>query len=160
MTQAAAAPIDSPFSTPAAPLGSFVLLTFRILLGALFCLAAIMKLNDPQMFSEAIQAFKMVPNDWLVLFGTHAIPWIELFAGVALIFGFWTRPAAIILVGLLILFIYGVIHAIYAGQSGVPCSCFGRFKLLCKGSISWCKVAENSAMVALGLAPLAAGRAG
>ena len=155
MTQAAAAVIDRPFSSSAAPVGSFIVLACRVLLGGLFCFAASMKIRDPQTFIEAIQAFKVLESDWWTLFGTYAIPWIEMFAGLALIVGVWSRAAAMILVGLLCVFIGAIIHTIpLPGKKAIPCSCFGRYELFCTGGVSWCKVRENCGLIALGLVPM------
>ena len=155
MTQAAAAPIDRPFSSSAAPVGSFILLTCRILLGGLFCFAASMKIRDPQTFLEAIQAFKVPLSNWWMLFGTYAIPWIEMLAGIALIVGLWSRAAALVLIGLLGVFIGALAHIIpLIGDKHIPCSCFGRYELFCTGGVSWCKVRENCGLIALGLVPM------
>lgn len=132
-------------------------LVVRILLGGIFIAAAYFKIRDPQTFAEAIQAFKMVQSDWLVLFGTHALPWIEMFAGTALVVGFWSRAAAFVIGGLLTVFIYALISAIQRGLGGTPCSCFGEYYLICKEGVGWCKVVENSVLLFMALAILVDG---
>lgn len=152
MTRAASPSYEPRLSTAAAPLGSFVLLTLRILLGGIFCLAGFLKFRDPQTFYEAINAFQLVRDSGLVLLGTHVLPPIEIVAGLALILGFWTRAAAFVIGGLLVVFIAAVIGAINKGLAGIPCSCFGYFHLLCKDGVGWCKVGENLAMTGIAAA--------
>jgi uncharacterized membrane protein YphA (DoxX/SURF4 family) len=140
-----------------APLGAFVLLTLRLVLGGVFCVAAYFKLLSPQSVSESIQAFKIVHSDALILFGTHTLPWVELFAGVALVLGLWTREAATIIGLLLLLFIGAIIAAIAKGLGGVPCSCFGYWHLICRGAVGWCKVFENGGLIVIAAFLVAAG---
>ena len=128
---------------------SFVLLALRVLLGGIFCFAATVKLSNPQTFWEAIHAFKADDSEEMALMGTHILPWVEMFAGVALILGFWTRAAATIIAGLMLLFIWAVIGAIHKGLAGVPCSCFGVWHLVCTDGVGWCKVKENSVLTAI-----------
>jgi len=140
-----------------APVGSFMLLLLRLILGAIFCLAAFLKLTDPQSFSEAIQAFKALDADEPVLTTTHNLPWVEIFAGVALILGFWTREAAFVIGVLLLVFIGVIISAIHKGLSGIPCSCFGYWHLVCQSGVGWCKVWENTALTAIAASLVVAG---
>lgn len=144
-------------STPAAPLAAFVLLTLRLALGGIFCMAAAIKLSNPQSFSEAIQAFRAVKSDELVLVATHTLPWVEMIAGVALVLGFWSRQAALIIGVLLLIFIAVISSAIGQGLAGIPCSCFGYWHLICKGGVGWCKVWENSGLAAIAGALVFAG---
>jgi len=146
-TQAAESPLAG--GTPVASLGSLILLTLRVLLGGIFCFAATLKLLDPQSFSEAIQAFRTFQSDELVLMGTHTLPWVEMFAGAALMLGLWTREAALIIAMLLLVFIGVIVNAIHLGLEGIPCSCFGYWHLICRGGVGWCKVWENSGLTAI-----------
>ncbi len=130
-------------------LGSFILLTLRIGLGGIFCLAATLKLMNPQTFWEAINAFKATNSEEMKLMGTHTLPWIELFAGLALALGFWTREAAFIIGSLLLVFIWAVINAIHKDLGGLPCSCLGYWHLVCTDGVGWCKVRENGVLTAI-----------
>jgi uncharacterized membrane protein YphA (DoxX/SURF4 family) len=142
-------PLGSGVARGLAPLSSLVLLTLRVALGGIFCIAAATKLANPQSFSEAIQAFKIVRSDELVLMGTHLLPCVEMLAGIALVLGCWTREAALIIGLLLLMFIWAVVAAIGKGLAGVPCSCFGYWHLFCTGGVGWCKVWENSGLTAI-----------
>ena len=139
-------------------------------------------LNGPLNFSEAVQAFKTIRDDRWVLLATFAIPWAELLCGLALILGLWTRAAALVLALLLALFIGLIVSLIlrngteaaqiqaYAATLApesaqranlatrahellhVTCGCFRNFHLICKGTVEWCKVGENSGLLLIATA--------
>ncbi len=146
-------------------LGSGILLALRLALGGLFVLAAYQKLfSGPfasQTFSESIRAFRVVEDVELVRLATFMIPWVELFAGLALILGLWTRAAAMVIGLLLSVFISGIVSVELRGLVA-DCSCFGKYKLLCgneaiplfKGTkpVGWCKVGEDAAMALMAAA--------
>jgi uncharacterized membrane protein YphA (DoxX/SURF4 family) len=152
-------------------LGSSVLLALRLGLGGLFVVAAYQKLFasrfSSQTFFESVRAFQVVENLELARYATFMIPWVELFAGVALILGLWTRAASVVIGLLLTVFIAGIV-SVTLRELAVDCSCFGKFKLLCgievkvlQGGVAkwfatpvgWCKVWEDAVMV-LGAAAL------
>ena len=150
MTTAPSTAPSSAFSTPSlAPVPALIVFTLRVALGGIFCLAAGTKISNPQSFWEAINAFKVTDNVEHSLLATHLLPWIELFAGLSLALGFWTREAAMIIGLLLLSFIWVIIAAIGKGLAGVPCSCFGYWHLVCTGGVGWCKVFENSGLTAI-----------
>lgn len=141
---------------PGSAAAALAALIARVLVGGAFVFAASMKIADPQSFAEAIQAFKLIDSDRLVLFGTHALPWIEMFAGLALVLGFWTRAGAFIIAVLLVVFIVAIISVLERGLN-VHCGCFGKFRLACPSQIAWCKVWENAGLTAAALVPLVLG---
>lgn len=128
----------------------------RLALGGMFLFAAYGKLSNPQTFSESIQAFHFDLSDRLVLWGTYAIPWIEVFCGVGLILGLWTRAAAFAYCVGMSVFIAVIVSAIERGLD-LNCGCFGKYKLICSGPLGWCKVIENSVLLTLGLVVLIGG---
>lgn len=128
----------------------WIALLLRVLLGALFIFAAFMKLRDPQQFAFAVSAFKILP-DHLVILATFVVPWTELIAGTALVLGFWTRSAAVLLALLLGVFLAGIGLVLYRHMDNVNCSCFGKFEVPCKGPIGWCHVVRNSVLILLAL---------
>lgn len=128
----------------------------RVLIGGVFLFAAYAKLSDPQSFSESIQAFRITEWDPFVLFSTYALPCTEAIAAVMLILGLWSRAAAFVIAGLLIVFIVAVISVLLR-HLDVHCGCFGRFRLFCGPEIAWCKVWENSVLTAITAVPLVLG---
>lgn len=159
MTRVSAAPTApgrAKSERPGPTVGDIVLLTSRVLMGGVFLFAAYAKLHDPQSFSESIQAFRIVEADPIVLFSTYALPCVEAIAGVALILGLWTRAAAFVIVGLLVMFIVAIVSVLLR-HLDVHCGCFGKFRLVCGSEIAWCKVWENSVLTAITAIPLFAG---
>jgi uncharacterized membrane protein YphA (DoxX/SURF4 family) len=147
---------------------SGIVLVLRVVLGGLFLFAAYQKLFaspfSHQNFLEAIKAFRVLPAtpdwDWLLIGATYAIPWVELLCGLALVAGFWTRSAALVIGLLLSVFIAGIV-SVTLRKWHADCSCFGQYKLLCGNKalpeplglfreappVGWCKVAEDAVMV-------------
>jgi uncharacterized membrane protein YphA (DoxX/SURF4 family) len=121
----------------------------RVALGALFVLAASLKLKNPQGFAEAIEGFKLVPEH-LVKVLVFAIPWTELFAGVLLIVGVWARASALLISTLLLGFIGGIASVLLRGLS-TKCACFGELEWPCGGEVGACQIIRNSVLIALSL---------
>jgi uncharacterized membrane protein YphA (DoxX/SURF4 family) len=125
---------------------SIVALVLRLALAGIFLFAAYNKLRDPLSFSESIQAFRFPLPDWQVLLSTYAIPWTEIFCGVGLALGLWSRASAFVFILMMGVFLFGIISAIER-HLPLDCGCFGKFKLYCEGPIGWCKVRENCLMM-------------
>lgn len=141
-------------------LESFPLLLVRLAAGALFLWSAWNKLFPagqfgygplPGMhyFAQAMRQFNLLPEAYTPL-AVYAVPWMEVVVGVCLVLGFWTRAAGLLGIGLLATFTGAVAWTVWYQKAGVPieCGCFGRFKLFCEG-VTWCKVGENIALIAL-----------
>lgn len=127
---------------------SILALVLRLGLGGLFLLAAFYKLRDPMTFAEAVMAYRMGLPDALTQLATYAVPWTEVFCGVALVLGLWTRAAAAVFIALIAVFLVGILSVI-ARDLNITCGCFGKFKLYCEGPVGWCKVGENLALCIL-----------
>jgi uncharacterized membrane protein YphA (DoxX/SURF4 family) len=136
------------------PLG--VLVTrCEVVLGGLFLFAAYNKLwhaNDPQLFSASVQAFIHNPDfpPVLVRLATGVTPWVEVVAGVLLILGLWSRAAAAVLAGLLVLFIGLIAQAMLRGLE-LDCGCFGKLSPFCPPKVSACNVYQNVILLAMAL---------
>ena len=98
----------------------FILFT-RIVLGIIFIVASIDKIIDPASFARDIANYHVVPYG---LENTIAIflPWLELFIGLSLIFGFMVDGASLISGVLLILFILIIFQATTRGFN-IECGC-------------------------------------
>jgi uncharacterized membrane protein YphA (DoxX/SURF4 family) len=135
---------------PRSPAYAFVALLLRVALGGVFLFAAYNKLGAPLSFSESIEAFHFDLPDWLTLLSTFAVPWTEVFCGVAIVLGLWSRAAATVFTLLIAVFTIGIVSAILR-HLPLDCGCFGKFKLYCEGPIGWCKVLENLVLAAAAL---------
>lgn len=144
------------------------LLIARLFLGGLFIFAASIKLSDPQGFFDSVHAFKlpayftqslglnMSSAAHLERLATFVVPWLELLAGLALVLGYCTRGAALVLSALLVFFLFGI-YTVLARNMDVTCGCFGKFEIPCRGAIGWCHVGRNSVLLAFGLTILLGG---
>ncbi|MFA6044242.1 MAG: MauE/DoxX family redox-associated membrane protein [Phycisphaerales bacterium] len=132
------------------PLG-WLVLPCRIILGGLFVFAGVIKLMNPQLFQQAIAAFKVpgMPSHLEILL-TFVVPWCEIAAGAALLLGLWTRSAALLLSSMLVVFIALISSVLWRGMD-VKCGCFGKFEVPCTGPVGPCHLVRNGVLLALGL---------
>ncbi len=134
-----------------------VQLVLRVVLGGLFVFAAYLKLkppasegalSGPQSFASSVLAFKTGLPDVLVRAAVSCTPWIELVAGLALIFGVWRRAAAGIIGALLVVFI-GLIVSVLARKMSVDCGCFGDLSPFCEKAIGSCNIVQNAVLLVI-----------
>jgi putative oxidoreductase len=107
-----------------------------------FLYAAYGKIINPRQFALLISYYKMVPEMYLNLMAIF-MPWWEVGGALALIIP-RTRPAgAIIVGGLLVVFIIAIAYAAFYLGLNIDCGCTGK-----GGSkIGWLKIAENTGML-------------
>ncbi len=121
----------------------------QIVAGLIFLASALAKLADLPGFVVNIHNFRLDPIIPMVATNLLAmtIPWIELIAGLALVGGVRPRAGAIVYTVLLSVFTIGVVAAMARGLS-FDCGCFGKASA---GPVGLKKLAENFAMIALGI---------
>jgi uncharacterized membrane protein YphA (DoxX/SURF4 family) len=95
----------------------------RIVIGALFIYAALAKIGAAQPFALQIENYDILPVGYENL-AAIVLPWIELVAGLTLVFGVWARSAAWVAVALMGVFTLAVGVAMARGLN-VECGCFG-----------------------------------
>ncbi len=101
----------------------YVVLIARLIIGSLFVYASIYKIIDPADFSNAIRNYLILPSEWSNI-AALTLPWIEFIAGMFLILGVQTKPAALLTTGMLAVFFSAIIYA-YATGLDIDCGCFG-----------------------------------
>jgi putative oxidoreductase len=121
----------------------------QLLAGAIFLFAALPKIANLPAFADSIHNFHMEPVLPLASINVLAmvLPWIELVAGLALIFAVKPRAGAFVYSGLLALFTIAVAVAMARGLS-FDCGCFGTATAATIGAK---KLAENVGMLFVGL---------
>ena len=124
----------------------YLLLSIRIFLGFIFVFAAITKVTDPIGFSQSIYNYKLMP-DFTINFLAIAFPWIELVAGILLIFGIAVKENSAILSALLFVFIVAIIISIARGLN-IDCGCFGTVE---GSKVGLIKILENVGLLIIGL---------
>ena len=100
------------------------LIAGRLILGAIFVVAAYMKLKAPWIeFAGELNAYELLP-EWALEPLAKTLPWAELALGVALISGIWQRWFALIASLLLTLFFTVMLRSYIVGLK-IDCGCFG-----------------------------------
>jgi putative oxidoreductase len=97
-------------------------LAARLFIGGLFIYASIYKISDPVNFAVSIRNYMIIPPSWSNLLAL-TLPWIEIGAGVFLILGIQTKPAALLTTGMLGVFLGALIYAYSIGLD-IDCGCF------------------------------------
>ena len=107
---------------------SLALKIARHFLSVLFMIVALLKIPQPEQMKTAIQSFRVVNENWAI-FGSYFFPWMEFWSGVGLLLPppYVRRAAALIILGLLTLFIFMLILAKARGLS-FNCGCFGSYR--------------------------------
>ena len=108
-----------------------------MILGIIWVLASINKIQDPATFARAIDNYHVIP---LGMENTIAIflPWLELVIGLFLISGIMINGASFISSSLLFLFIILIAQAILRGFN-IDCGCGLKDGEL----VGWTKIVEN-----------------
>lgn len=100
------------------------LIAGRLILGAIFVVAAYMKLKAPWIeFAGSLNAFELLP-EWALEPVAKTLPWFELALGVALISGIWQRWFSLTASLLLTLFFTVMVRSYIVGLK-IDCGCFG-----------------------------------
>lgn len=100
------------------------LIAGRLILAAIFVVAAYMKLRAPWIeFAGELNAFGILPESALEPVA-RTLPWCELALGVALISGIWQRWFALI-ASLVLAFFFTVMLRSYIVGLRIDCGCFG-----------------------------------
>ena len=117
----------------------------RLAFGALFLWSGIAKLKDPIAFADAVRHFQIV-GDPIAPGLALLIPWVEIFAGIAVMWDRFARGGSFILVASLFFFTGAIAMAWMRGLD-ISCGCFGG-----DGQINYpVKVAQNIGLLALGI---------
>jgi putative oxidoreductase len=100
------------------------LIAGRLILGAIFVVAAYMKLKAGWIeFVGELNAYELLP-EWALEPIAKTLPWAELALGVALISGIWQRWFSLIASLLLTLFFTVMLRSYIVGLK-IDCGCFG-----------------------------------
>jgi uncharacterized membrane protein YphA (DoxX/SURF4 family) len=124
----------------------YLLLIFRLFLGFIFVFAAVTKISDPEAFSQSIYNYKLLPLSLVNIFAI-LLPWIELVAGILLIFGISVKENSTILSGFLIIFILAITISLFRGLD-IDCGCFGTVD---GAKVGIAKILENVGLLLLGI---------
>jgi uncharacterized membrane protein YphA (DoxX/SURF4 family) len=119
---------------------NYLLLLIRMVLGIIFIYAGAEKISDPDAFAISISNYRLLPIETLNFFAV-TLPWIELVAGVLILFGIAVKENSSIIFSMLLVFTIAIIISLFRGLS-IDCGCFG------KGTqIGLFKLGENTLMI-------------
>lgn len=124
----------------------YFLVAIRIVLGIVFIFAAVSKVAEPELFARSISNYKLLPI-FLVNILAIILPWIELCAGLLLIFGVSVKENSAVLSGLLSVFIIAIIISLIRGLD-IECGCFGTVD---GAKVGIQKILENIGLLLAGL---------
>jgi len=124
----------------------YLLTIIRLFLGFMFIFAAVTKISDPEGFSQAIYNYKIIPLSFVNILAI-ILPWIELCAGILMIFGISVKENSAIIFGLLLIFIIAITISLFRGLD-INCGCFGTVN----GSrVGLLKILENIGLLFLSI---------
>lgn len=100
-------------------------LTFVLaaIFGGVFTWAGVVKALDPATFLVSVRSFQILPDPyaaWVAL----VLPWLEIFAGLAVVTGLLRQGGLLILMMSLLVFA-GALTAAWVRGLDVECGCFG-----------------------------------
>jgi uncharacterized membrane protein YphA (DoxX/SURF4 family) len=96
----------------------------RLIIGGVFLYASFSKIAHPDEFARAIYYYHLLPESLLHLFALY-LPWLELVAGLAIVFGPWKSGAEILIILMCMLFIAALLSAVLRDLD-ISCGCFGK----------------------------------
>jgi uncharacterized membrane protein YphA (DoxX/SURF4 family) len=127
----------------------YVLIVLRYTVAVVFIVFAIPKIAAPDLFAGNIHNYQMLPS-WAVNTMALVLPWLELFVGLGLALGIWSRASAFVVAGLMIVFIVAYASARARGLD-IACGCFEVGQEAKAGSAVWVVLRDVGLLVAAGL---------
>jgi len=122
----------------------FFLLAVRLFVGFVFVFSAITKIASPEDFSQSVYNYKLVPLFFVNIFAI-VLPWVELCAGILLIFGISVKENSAILFILLFIFVAAIGISLLRGLD-IECGCFGTVD---GSKVGLIKILENFGLLLL-----------
>jgi uncharacterized membrane protein YphA (DoxX/SURF4 family) len=99
-----------------------IVLLFRLILGFTFIYASLDKISHPDQFARIVFNYHILPR-FLINVYAVTLPWVELFAGLFLIFGVFTDSASLLICFLLSVFVVAISINLFRGVN-LNCGCF------------------------------------
>lgn len=119
----------------------------RLVLGGIFIYTSYPKLLRPDEFARLVYGYRILHADMVNLVGI-TMPWIELAAGVFLIVGIVPRSSALVIGGMLGVFIAAGFLALMRGLE-ISCGCF--FPFMGDHKLGWDLLVRDAVLVLLAL---------
>jgi putative oxidoreductase len=96
----------------------------RIGLGIFFVWSGVVKLQDLQAFTGAVGNFQIVGEPWDAVVA-YSLPWVEIFAGLAVVSGFGKLGGLVMILGMLLVFNVAIAW-VWSKGLNINCGCYGK----------------------------------
>ncbi len=126
----------------------YLTIAARLLIGAIFIYASVYKILTPADFAVSVRNYMILPVSWSNIVAV-TLPWVEFGAGMLLILGTFTRPAALLTTGMLAVFLGAIIYAYSIGLD-IDCGCFSS-AASSQGKITLFNIIRDSTLVLISL---------
>lgn len=126
----------------------WIALPIRLYIGAVFLVACWHKILHPESFAMDVATYQILPLG-LVNLMAIVLPWIELACGLLIIIGWRTRAAALLIAGMMAVFLTAIIVALARGLE-MSCGCFAS-QSMAEDPISWRTVLRDLGWLAIPL---------
>jgi uncharacterized membrane protein YphA (DoxX/SURF4 family) len=120
-------------------LRAFLLMTCRLVAGGALVLAGLIKIANPSALMLSMKGYQILPET-LIPFAAYGLPWAELTLGLLLLYGAWSREAALLATALYVTFTLAVV-SVLARNLSLDCGCFGG--MFGESAIGWNTVVRN-----------------
>ena len=104
-------------------IGRWIERTFRLILAVFFIAAGVLKIMDPRALTTAIETYQLLPYELSFLMALY-MPWLEVFAGLGVLFKKLYQGSLLMLLVLLFVFLIALLQGWVRGLD-VICGCFG-----------------------------------
>lgn len=101
---------------------AWLALAARLYLAHVFLFACWFKIIDPAAFALSVATYQLLPLS-LINVTALVMPWAELLAGAMMVLGFRVRAAALLICGMMVIFMIALAWALYQGLD-MSCGCF------------------------------------
>lgn len=128
---------------------AYLALIARLYLAYVFLDACMHKILDPAAFALDIASYQIMP---LELINAMAIllPWVELAVAILLIIGYRVRASALLVSGMMVMFMIALGIALYRGYD-ISCGCFASDSLEASDPITMLTMLRDAAWLSLSL---------
>ncbi|MEM9480083.1 MAG: MauE/DoxX family redox-associated membrane protein [Verrucomicrobiota bacterium] len=106
------------------PLDRPVEFVLRLFLGGVFVTLGVSKIMDPIAFEKAIRNYQLLVDPWPA-WTALCLPWLEVFAGIAIILRIAYPGGLLVITGSLLAFI-GAVISLIVRKIDASCGCYGK----------------------------------
>jgi uncharacterized membrane protein YphA (DoxX/SURF4 family) len=95
----------------------------RLAIGGMFIYTGFIHFSEPAAFAKAIDAYRILPNAFLVNLAAASMPPIEIIAGFLVVSGIFIEGGSLAISGMLLIFAVALLASLIRGLD-ISCGCF------------------------------------